>query len=58
MINTQVQFTPKENITIGNGLGSHRFVMGRSYTLKALHEKKLTPGQIHGYFTTNKKSVK
>lgn len=52
------QYAAKENITIGNGLGMHRFSTNKSYTEKALRAMMLTAGQIHAYFTTDKKSVK
>jgi hypothetical protein len=52
------QYAAKENITIGNGLGQHRFTKQASYTEKALRAACLTAVQIAMYFTTDKKSVK
>lgn len=53
----QKQYAPKENITIGNGLGQHKFLTHRSYSESVLRTLMITAGQIHAYFTTNKKSV-
>lgn len=51
----QKQYKATENITIGNGLGIHRFNQHASYTERALRAACLTTRQIAMYFTTDKK---
>lgn len=51
----QKQYQPKQDITIGNGIGIHRFSTQKSYTEKALRAVALTSRQVQMYFTTNKR---
>lgn len=53
---SQKQYKATENITIGNGLGKHRFTQNASYTERALRAACLTTKQIAMYFTTDKKA--
>ena len=50
MINENTQLQSKLNISIGNGLGSHKYVKDRSYTLRFLIKCGLTNQQIYNYF--------